>query len=160
MTDTCRMFLSCVPPTTTHQHKRIVRIGTFSRMADRPELVAAKATLDELLVPYQRAQPVVGPYTLALEFTWPWLKGHTKRQRALGRIPMTSRPDASNLAKTIEDRLTALRFIEDDNAVVDLHARKWWGDRPGIEIFISPFVVSPVAALTAPADLFSLAPLE
>lgn len=30
----------------------------------------------------------------------------------------------------------ALRFLEDDNAVVDLHVRKWWGGEPGIQITI------------------------
>jgi Holliday junction resolvase RusA-like endonuclease len=129
--------LNCVPPTANHQRKRIVKIGKFSRLADKPELVAAKAMLDELLLPHQPPAPVPGPYVMTLEFTWPWRASESKRVRALGRIPHTSRPDCSNLTKTIEDRLVALRFMDDDNAVVDLRVRKFWGDDPGIVVAIA-----------------------
>lgn len=137
--------MPCVPPTTTHQHKRIVRAGRFARLADRPELNAAKQTLDALLLPHQPTEPVAGPVALRLVFVWPWLQKHTKAQREahgglIKVIPHTSRPDASNLAKTLEDRLVALRFIADDNAVVRLEVHKFWGARPGIgvELFTIP----------------------
>jgi Holliday junction resolvase RusA-like endonuclease len=128
------VFLTCVPPKTNHHAKKIVRIGKFSRMADNASLVAAKATLDELLLPHQPTVPVPGPVVLTVTFTWPWLTSHTKRFRALGRQPHTSKPDCSNVVKTLEDRLVQLRFIDDDRAVVELHVRKFWGDRPGITI--------------------------
>jgi Holliday junction resolvase RusA-like endonuclease len=124
--------LSCVPPTASHHRKRIVRIGGFARLADKPELVAAKQTLDALLLPFQPAQPVAGPVAVTLAFTWPWRASEPRKRRALGRVPHTSRPDIDNLSKTFIDRLVALRFLDDDNAVVDLHVTKWWGDEPGI----------------------------
>lgn len=142
MTDVCRMFLNCIPPTTSHHHKRIVRRGKFSSLADKPELVAAKATLDALLIPFQRST-IAGPVTLSVVYTWPWLKGARKRDIAKGRIPHTSRPDCSNLIKTLEDRLVQLKFIADDNAVVELHVSKWWGNESGIEIEIRPFGDAP-----------------
>jgi Holliday junction resolvase RusA-like endonuclease len=128
--------LRCVPPKTSHHAKRIVRIGRFSRMADKPELVAAKETLDGLLLPHQPPAPLVGPYRLSLEFVWPWRASETKRQREKGRVPMTSKPDCSNLAKTLEDRLVQLRFMADDAGVVDLRVTKFWGDEPGIRVSI------------------------
>ena len=137
MSDGCRMFLDCIPSTTTHHHKRIVKRGKFASLADKPELVAAKATLDALLLPHQRPT-ITGPVVLSVVFTWPWLKGARKRDIAKGRIPHTSRPDCSNLVKTLEDRLVQLKFIEDDNAVVELHVAKWWGNGAGIEIEIRP----------------------
>lgn len=155
-----RFHLSCVPPTTSHHHKKIARIGHFSRLVDRDELVSAKGLLEELLIPHQLAQPIEGPVTLVVEYTWPWLGGHGKRLRALGRIPHISKPDLTNVTKTLEDRLVRLRFIEDDRKVVDLRVRKWWGETPGIDIAIAPFTVSPVAVPHAPDDLFTLAPLE
>lgn len=137
--------MPCIPPTTTHQHKRIVRAGRFSRLADKPELNAAKQTLEALLLPHRPVEPVAGPVALRLVFVWPWLKKHTKAQRnacggVIKVIPHTSRPDASNLAKTLEDRLVALRFLADDNAVVRLEVHKFWGDCPGIgvEMFTIP----------------------
>lgn len=130
--------LACIPPTVSHHHKRIVRVGRFSRLADKPELVAAKATLDALLLPHQPAQPVAGPVALVLAFTWPWRASEPHKRRVLGRVPHTSRPDADNLAKTLTDRLVALRFLEDDAAVADLHVTKWWGDTPGIAVWLRP----------------------
>jgi Holliday junction resolvase RusA-like endonuclease len=132
--------LVCVPPTANHQRKKIVRVGKWTRLADKPELVAAKDMLDSLLLPFQPAAPIAGPVCLRLEFTWPWLKGHGKRIRCAGRIPHTSKPDLTNVAKTFEDRLAALRFIEDDKAVVDLSLAKWWGDEPGVRVSIAPYV--------------------
>lgn len=130
--------VSCVPPRTSHHRKRIVRIGGFSRLADKPELVDAKATLDALLLPHQPTSPVSGPVRLEVSYTWPWLVKHGKILRRCGRIPHTSTPDLTNVTKTLEDRLVRLAFIVDDRAVVDLQVRKWWGDHPGITVRISP----------------------
>lgn len=143
--------LSCVPPTTSHHRKRIVRIGKFARLADKPELVAAKEMLDVLLLPHQPRAPIAGAVALSIEFTWPWLKSQSKKFRSQGRAPHTSRPDCSNVTKTLEDRLVALRFLEDDSAVADLHVRKFWGDDPGIAIAIWPLRVSP-QPVTTPAE--------
>lgn len=145
-----RFFVACVPPTTSHHRKQIVKIGKFSRLADKPALVEAKAFLESVLLPFQPASPMTGPIALSLEFTWPWLKGHSKRSRALGRIPHTSRPDCSNVTKTLEDRLVALRFLEDDSRVVDLRVQKWWGDQPGISISIEAFEPPVIGSLLTP----------
>lgn len=130
------LWLPCVPPTTTHQAKRIVRVRRFATLADKPELRAAKDMLDALLLPHQPAAPLVGPYRLTLRFVYPWRKGESKARRMAGSQPHTSRPDASNLAKTLEDRLVALRFIEDDNAAWQLLVIKEWGNEPGIRVLI------------------------
>lgn len=136
---TLAFFLPCVPPTTTHQRKRIIRIGKFTRLGDSPELQATRAMLEELLLPHQPAAPVRGAVVLSLEFTWPWLASTPKRVRAeFERVPKTTKPDCSNLAKTLEDRLAALRFIEDDALVAALHVSKWLGDTPGIHVDIAP----------------------
>lgn len=131
--------LDCVPPTTTHQRKRIVRVKKWSKLADTPELEAAKDMLDSLLLPHQPPEPIAGPVWLELEFTWPWLRSHGKRLRASRpSVPHTSKPDCSNLAKTLEDRLVALRFIEDDRKVTQLLVSKRWGNHPGIAVTILP----------------------
>jgi len=132
--------LVCVPPRSSHHAKKIARVGGFARLVDKPELVAAREMLDTLLLPHQPPAPVPGPVVLCLEFTWPWLASHSRRTRTLGRIPHTSKPDASNVTKTLEDRLVALRFLEDDRAVAALHVLKWWGPAPGIRIVVGPFV--------------------
>jgi Holliday junction resolvase RusA-like endonuclease len=140
-------FVACVPPKANHQRKRIVRIGNFTKLADKPELVAAKAMLDSVLLPYQPHAPVDGPVRLVVEFTWPWRKSESKRTRALGRIPHTTKPDCSNALKTLEDRLVALRFIEDDSRVVDVTVRKFFGDTPGIRVLIERVLAVGVPAV-------------
>lgn len=129
-------FVQCVPPTANHQRKRIVRIGNFTKLADKPELVAAKSMLDSALYPHQPATPIAGAVRMHVEFTWPWRKSETKKRRALGRVHHTTKPDSSNAIKTLEDRLTALSFITDDKAVADLRVLKFWGDTPGIYVRI------------------------
>jgi Holliday junction resolvase RusA-like endonuclease len=127
----------CIPPTANHQSGRaIVKVGRFMRIADKPKLVAAKGMLDGLLMPYQPATPLEGALGLTLDLTWPWRGAEPKKRRVLGRVPHTARPDADNIAKTIADRLVALRFVEDDSRIADLHIRKWWGDEPGIAVEI------------------------
>lgn len=165
MSDIVRFFMPCIPPKTTHHAKRIVKIGTWHRQADKPELVAAKGLLEELLIPHQIAAAIPSPVAVSLEFTWPWLSNHSLKVKKLGRVPHTSKPDCDNASKTLCDRLVALRFIEDDRGIVLLHVQKWWGDRPGIEVAIVPFVnltqIAPAHKhLPSPADLFSFAPLE
>ena len=136
---TLKFHLSCIPPKTSHHAKRIVRIGQFSRLADKPELVSAKQMLDALLLPHQPPAPIPGPVVLEVVNPRPWLASHSKRARAAGRLPHTSKPDLDNVTKSLTDRLKALRFIEDDQAVVELRARKWWSSTPGIEIMIHPW---------------------
>lgn len=132
------VFLPCVPPTASHHSKRIVRVGKWTRLADKPELQAAKDMIDTLLLPHQPTTPVTGHASLTLEFTWPWRASDSQKKRAAGRIRRATRPDCSNLAKTTEDRLVALRFLEDDGQVSELIVRKFFGNQPGIRVVLAP----------------------
>lgn len=133
-----RFRLNCVPPTTTHHSKRIVKIGKFSRLADTGKLVEAKRQIDDLLRPRRLPAPIRGPVSLTLQFTWPWRQKDSHQVRTLQRVPRATRPDCSNLAKTTEDRLVANGFLEDDGQVAELIVRKFYGDRPGILVAIVP----------------------
>ncbi len=130
------LFLPCVPPTTTHHSKKVVRVGKWTRLGDTDALIAAKQTIDVLLLPHRPAAPMSGNVSLTLEFTWPWRSGTSKKVRALGVAPKTTKPDCSNLAKTTEDRLVRLRFLDDDGLVSELIVRKFYGDYPGIRIVL------------------------
>lgn len=129
-----QFFMPCVPPTANHQNKKIVRVGKWTRLGDRDELIAAKQMLDVLLMRHRPATSFTGPVSLTLEFTWPWRKSDSTRTRSRGRIPRCTRPDCSNLAKTTEDRLVAMRFLEDDGQVVELTVRKFFGSQAGIRV--------------------------
>ncbi len=142
-------FLTCVPPTANHQNKRIVRIRQWHHLADEPELVTAKAMIDGLLTPHRPRVPLTGPVTLTLEFTWPWRAADSRKVRARRLVPRPVRPDCSNLAKTTEDRLVALCFLDDDAQVVELVVHKFLGDHPGIGVRIES-CLDPVQVIVPP----------
>jgi len=139
-------FLDCVPPTANHHAKKIIRVGKWTRLGDTDRLIAAKDTIDALLVPYRPAKPLSGPTALLLEFTWPWRSSDSKRVRALGRAPRTTKPDVDNLAKTTTDRLAALRFIENDAQVCSLTVHKFFGERAGIRVRLRAVQINPLFA--------------
>jgi len=133
-------FLDCIPPKANHQAKKIVRAGGFLKLADKPELQESKASLDALLIEAKKELegiPIEGAVKLDLVFVWPWLKSHSKKQRAAGRMWKTTSPDLDNLIKTFTDRLSKLLFIGNDGTVCDRRERKYYGDHPGITVRIS-----------------------
>jgi Holliday junction resolvase RusA-like endonuclease len=132
--------IPCIPPTATHHHKKIVRVRGFYKLADRPELRNARDMIDGLLVPYRPPVPMRGAIALKLVFTWPWPSGTPKQVRRLGRVPRMTKPDCSNVAKMIEDRLAALLFFTNDTQVARLVVEKYNGDDPGIGIALRLFI--------------------
>lgn len=128
-------FLDCVPPKTSHHAKRIVRFGRFSKLADKPELTAARGDLLTLLQPHQPAAPMDGPLMLRLIFTWPWRASDSKRVRGAG-LPIwyDTGPDLDNLAKTFIDCMARLAFFPNDSRIASLHLAKFIGDRPGVDV--------------------------
>lgn len=130
------------PPTTTHHAKKITRVGGFSRLADKPELKNAIAVWESRLLAHRPAHPMKGPVRLTIHavFTPPKCEKSTKAKAArfdkMGLVPKVSKPDCSNFAKTLEDRLVALGFIEDDKAVYYLCVSKWIGDHPRTTVTI------------------------
>ena len=114
------IMLPIVPPTKTHQNKKIVNIGKHAKLADTKEL---KLVISDYLT------------LLKLAFVWPYRKSEPKKNR-IGLIPKTTKPDWDNLAKTLQDVLTRLRFWEDDAQVYSASVEKWWGEEPQITITV------------------------
>ena len=139
------IWLPGPPPKTSHHRKKIVHLRVrgrvVSRLADTTGLNRTKRTLEAMLAPHRPAEPMRGPVRLSLAWVWPWVASDRKAARGLatnGRMWHPRRPDCSNLTKTIEDRLVACGFLEDDGQVVLLEARKYRGDTPGLWIRIEP----------------------
>lgn len=128
-------FEPCIPPTTSHHVKKIVKVGKFSRLADTEKLVQAKDFWTALFINHRPAAPLTGPLKLSIRLSWPYRKGEPQKNR---RSPIwrDTAPDLSNLTKTIEDRLAALRFFDNDGQVAVLHVEKTWSDSPGIHVRI------------------------
>ena len=59
-------------------------------------------------------RPVLdGPVTLKLVHQYPWLKKHTREERALRMLPKTTKPDNTNLRKLIEDAAEGVVYKND-----------------------------------------------
>lgn len=129
------IVLPIVPPTTTHQDKKIVRVGKYTKLADTKELKHVTSDYLTLLDPYKPAQPLTGPVHVGFRFVFPYRKSEPKKNR-VGLIAKTTKPDWDNMAKTLQDVMTKLGFWLDDSQVFSASVAKWWGEEPGITIFI------------------------
>lgn len=131
-----RFRVDCDPPTSLHHQKKILRRGNRLTLCDTPELIRTKQYLAILFRPHRPKVPLTGPLRLSINIHFAWLKGHTKTQKAALIQHKPTRPDCSNLAKTIEDALANLGFFIDDSQVCRLEVQKYHGPNPGITIEI------------------------
>lgn len=80
-----------------------------------------------------------GPLTLDVTFTMPKPKSRPKRR------PMPdSAPDLDKLLRLVGDSLTGVVW-RDDAQVVECHARKLYGERPGARITVTRYPVEVIA---------------
>lgn len=84
--------------------------------------------------------PLEGPLRVSYVVTYPYLKRHTKRERAAGPIPKDARPDVDQLAKQLNDVLEAVGFFRDDGQIAQLHVSKRWGAMPGVWVAVEPAI--------------------
>ena len=139
------IFLAVPPPQTTAQQQTRVgvmrtRRGRYvGRIYKGKGLDRDSARWRVGLQPHRPRTPILGPVALSIRLVYPHRVQTRKRDRARV-LPKTTKPDAGNSAKAIEDALVKLGFIEDDRQVVHLTVSKWWGpaDQVGIGIEIRP----------------------
>jgi len=135
-----KFFINCIPPKTTAQSSMmIMKRNNGTRFVGKSSSSKGKRTQNELMILLREFCPPV-PHEKALrvsvEWTYPWRKQETKKNRATGYKPCTTRPDVDNLCKILFDCMTRLGYWADDSLIADLRFRKGWGDRPGIGIEI------------------------
>ena len=130
-----RLHLPIVPPTATHQAKKIVRFNGFSRLADKPELVAARESYQSLLIAGKPEQKIQGPISLKLTFVWPHKKGTAQKHRG-EMIPKVAKPDCDNLSKTLTDAMARALWFDDDALVYSLTVAKYHGPDDKVGVWI------------------------
>ncbi len=134
-------WIDCIPPKTTAQAAaRIMKrrdgtmfVGKFANGKGK----AVQNDLMSLFAPHRPDKPLEGAVDVSIVWAYPWRKSETKRNRALGSMPCTTRPDVDNLCKTILDIMTRLAYWTDDGQVYRLTICKYWSDRPGIGLTIT-----------------------
>lgn len=87
-----------------------------------------------------RRPPFTCPLDVTVRIYMPLLKSFSgvKREAAIqGLIRPAVKPDASNIAKAVEDALNKVAYA-DDGQIVDLRIRKLYGVDPRVEIDVLP----------------------
>lgn len=123
------IVLRMTPPRVTAQQRRVAVARGKPLIYKPARLRQAEEELETLLTPHAPAEPLDGPIRLAVTWAYP-------RGRHGDGEPKTTRPDADNLHKSLQDVMTSCGFWHDDAQVVDLTVRKIWAEEPGITIDI------------------------
>ena len=128
-TKTTEFFMPMIPPTVTHQEKKIHVVNGKPVTYEPPELRDARAKLMSRLVRHRPEQP----YTVGLRLTVKWLFPRGKHKDGEYRI---TKPDTDNLTKLLKDCMTAAGFWKDDALVASEICEKFWAETSGIYIRI------------------------
>ena len=134
-----QIFIPCVPPKAPHQGSAMIlrrKDGTpFVGKASNSAGAKAKKTLLTLLLCHAPKRSFEGPTEVEVKLVFPWRKSEPKKNKALGIMPMVTKPDLDNLSKMIVDSMAdANWFAGGDQQVHLLTLSKWWGDEVGITI--------------------------
>lgn len=120
-------FMAMVPPTVTHQEKRVRVLGGKPVFYEPLELRNARQGLTAHLFGHRPAEPLTGGLRLITRWCFP--KGRHKDGSY-----RTTRPDTDNLQKLLKDCMTGLGFWKDDAQVASELCEKFWAGIPGIYI--------------------------
>lgn len=127
MSRTIEFFLPMIPPTATHQEKKI-RVRGGRPVIYEPEGVSrARAKLRAHLNRHRPQSPLEGGVRLLVKWCFP------KGRHRDGTYRIT-KPDTDNLQKLLKDCMTAEGFWRDDAQVASEICEKFWAAVPGIYI--------------------------
>lgn len=122
-------FMVMVPPTVTHQEKKIHVVNGKPVTYEPAELKTARAKLEAYLSRHVPEQKYTGAVELVTKWCFP-------RGRHGDGEYRTTRPDTDNLQKLLKDCMTAVGFWKDDALVCREITEKFWAEIPGIYIRI------------------------
>lgn len=123
-------FLAMIPPTVTHQEKKIHVVNGKPVVYEPEELKAARAKFRDYLTPYRPPQPMACGVRLMVKWCFPITGDHYDGEYR------TTKPDTDNLQKLFKDVMTQLGFWKDDALVVSEIVEKFWAEIPGIYVYL------------------------
>jgi len=120
-------FMPMIPPTATHQEKKVRMAGGRPVFYDPPEVQAARSKLTDYLAGHRPDRPLEGGIRLLVKWCFPRGKHRDGEYRI-------TRPDTDNLQKLLKDCMTAAGFWKDDAQVASEICEKFWAEVPGLYI--------------------------
>lgn len=120
-------FMPMIPPTVTHQEKKVHVVNGKPVMYEPPELQEARAKLATHLSKHKPDKP----YTSGVRLVVKWLFPKGKYKDGEYRI---TKPDTDNLQKLLKDCMTVVGFWKDDALVASEICEKFWAEMSGIYV--------------------------
>ena len=121
-------FMPMIPPTCTHQEKKIHVVKGKPIHYEPADLLAARSKLQAHLGKHVPAEKFTGAVRLITKWCFPITGKHTD-----GDYKIT-RPDTDNVIKLLKDVMTELQFWKDDAQVASEITDKFWAQLPGIYV--------------------------
>jgi Holliday junction resolvase RusA-like endonuclease len=128
-------FLPMIPPTVTAQEHQVAVVKGKPVFYEPQELKAARAKLEAHLAQYVPKEKYTGPVQLVVKWCFPIVGHHLPGEWK------ATKGDLDNLAKMLLDVMTHLGFWQDDALISSMILEKFWAERPGIYIRITPLEV-------------------
>lgn len=125
-------FMPMVPPTVTHQEKKITVKSGKPQFYEDDNLKAARAKLMAHLGKHVPAEKYTGAVRLITKWCFPVTGKHKNGEYK------TTKPDTDNMVKMLKDVMTNLGYWTDDALVASEITEKFWAEIPGIYIAIEP----------------------
>lgn len=122
-------FMPMIPPTKTHQQKKVHVVKGKPILYEPPELAAVRSKLTGYLAKHVPNELYDGPVRLTTKWCFP-------RGCHLDGAYKATKPDTDNLQKMLKDCMTDLRYWKDDALVASEITEKFWAEVPGIYIRI------------------------
>lgn len=127
-----QFFMPMIPPTVTHQEKKVSVINGKPHFYEPPELVQAREKLKSHLAQNRIGTPYVHGVRLVTKWCFPLDKKGVHKNGEY----KTTKPDTDNLQKLLKDCMTDIGFWKDDALVSSEICEKFWAKIPGIFIRI------------------------
>lgn len=124
-------FMAMIPPTITHQEKKVHLVNGRPRFYEPDELKAARQKLTAYLGQHVPEEPYQGGIQLIVKWCF-----QTKGRHKDGEYRIT-KPDTDNLQKLLKDCMTSVGFWSDDAQVASEIVEKFWVEIPGIYIRVT-----------------------
>ena len=122
-------FIPMIPPTKTHQQKKMHVVNGKPVLYEPQELKNIRLKLLALLAPYKPKEQITQPIRLVTKWLYP--KGDHKNGEY-----KTTRPDTDNMIKLLKDCMTLVGYWKDDAYVASEITEKFYADKPGIYISV------------------------